>query len=167
MLEIEKKDRVPYSVWERQDFLNVTEGNVIDYSFIEEKIKECLETYQIKEIGYDRWNADMLVQRLMAEGYIDMVPVGMGFKSMNAPTKYLESMVLEKRINHGGNPILRWNFNNIMMKIDSAGNIKPDKAKSTNKIDGIVSLIIAIDRAMRHEDDTKSIYDKISIELIK
>jgi len=163
MLEKEKKDRVPYSVWEEQGYIDVTEGNAIDYSFIEDKIKKCMEKYQLKEIAYDRWNADYLVQRLMAEGDIEMVPVGMGFTSMNAPTKYLESMILEKKINHNSNPVLKWNFNNIMMKIDAAGNIKPDKGKSTNKIDGIVSLILAIDRIMRHEDDTKSVYDKRGI----
>lgn len=163
MMEIEKKDRVPYSVWARQGFLNVTNGNVIDYFFIENKIKELAEKYQIKEIAYDRWNADMLVQRLMAEGFINMIPIGMGFASMNAPTKYLEALILDKKINHGGNPILRWNFDNVMITQDPAGNIKPDKAKSTQKIDGIVSLILAIDRTIRHEDDTKSIYDKREI----
>ncbi len=163
MMEIEKKDRVPYSVWARQGFLNVTNGNVIDYFFIENKIKELAEKYQIKEIAYDRWNADMLVQRLIAEGFINMIPIGMGFASMNAPTKYLEALILDKKINHGGNPILRWNFDNVMITQDPAGNIKPDKAKSTQKIDGIVSLILAIDRTIRHEDDTKSIYDKRGI----
>lgn len=160
MIEIEKKDRVPYSVWARQGFIHITEGNVIDYAFIEDKIKEEAEKYQIEEIGYDRWNADYLVQRLISEGFIEMIPIGMGFASMNAPTKYLEALILDKRINHGGNPITRWNFDNVMMTQDPAGNIKPDKSKSTQKIDGIVSLIIAIDRLMRNEDDKKSIYDE-------
>ncbi|GAH14661.1 unnamed protein product, partial [marine sediment metagenome] len=105
-----------------------------------------LREYQIEEIGYDRWNADYLVQRLIAKGNIDMIPVGMGFGSMNAPTKYFEALILDKKINHGGHPVLRWNFDNVMMKEDPAGNIKPDKSKSTHKIDAIVSIIIALDR---------------------
>ena len=163
MVEKEKSDRVPYSLWERQGFLTVTEGNVIDYAYIENIVKESLEKYQLREIGYDRWNADYLVQRLIAEGNVTMTPMGMGFVSMNSPTKYLESKILQKGINQGGNPITRWNFDNVMVKTDPAGNIKPDKGKSTNKIDGIVSLIIAIDRLMNNKDDTDSIYDKREI----
>ena len=165
MLEKEAKDKVPYSIWEKQGYINATEGNVVDYAFIEDKVKKEAEKYQIKEIGYDRWNADYLVQRLIAEGNIEMIPVGMGFASMNAPTKYLEALILDKKINHGGNPVTRWNFDNVMMKEDPAGNIKPDKSKSTQKIDAIVSIIIATDRLMRHEEQ-KSIYETQEVKVI-
>lgn len=158
MVEIEKRDRVPYSQWVQKGLVIATEGNVIDYQTVKAKIIELLGQYQIKEIAYDRWNADYLVQELIAEGDINMVPIGMGFGSMNAPTKYLEALILDKKINHGANPVLRWNFDNVMVKTDPAGNIKPDKEKSTQKIDGIVALIMALDRVMRNENQV-SIYE--------
>jgi len=163
MIEIEKRDRVPYSLWVEQGYVTATEGNVIDYEFIKAHIEKCLETYQVKEIAYDRWNADYLVQRLIADGYVEMIPVGMGYASMNAPTKYLESLILDKKLNHGGNPVLRWNMSNVMVKTDPAGNIKPDKEKSTQKIDGIVSIILALDGVIRNKD-TSSIYEKEGVK---
>ena len=166
MAEIEKKDRVPYSLWVRQGYVTATEGNVIDYDFVLDHIKKCLETYQVKEISYDRWNSDFLVQKLIADGNIEMVPVGMGFASMNTPTKFLEGLILEKKLNHGGNPVLRWNMDNCMVKQDPAGNVKPDKDKSNQKIDGIVSLILALDRVVRHQEEAPSVYTQRGVRVI-
>jgi len=163
MAEIEKRDRVPYSEWAREGFINITKGNVVDYSFVKKTIIDSLDTYQVQAIAYDRWNSSHMVQELIAEGDIKMVPIGMGYGSMNAPTKYLEALVLDKKINHGANPVLRWNFDNVMISTDSAGNIKPDKAKSTQKIDGIVALIMSLDRVMRNEETT-SIYETEKIK---
>ena len=152
-----KKDRVPYDVWAKLGYINATPGNVIDYSFIENTIDELAAKYQIKEIAYDRWNADMIVQRLTEKG-MAMVPVGMGFASMSAPTKQLETLILSKKIHHNANPVLRWMMDNTMVRQDPTGNLKPDKEKSTEKIDGIVALILAIDRVMRNGEG--SIYDR-------
>jgi len=99
----------------------------------------------------------MLTQRL-AESGMTMVEVRQGFASMSAPTKQLEALILQKKIHHGGNPVLRWMFDNIMIKHDSNDNMKPDKEKSIEKIDGIISLIMAISRAMVNEN-TRSIYE--------
>jgi phage terminase large subunit-like protein len=88
-----------------------------------------------------------------------MIPTGMGFASMNTPSKYLESLILDRKLNHGGNPVLRWNMSNCMVKQDPAGNLKPDKNKATQKIDGIVSLILALDRVVRHEEEKPSVYE--------
>jgi phage terminase large subunit-like protein len=91
-----------------------------------------------------------------------MIPLGQGYVSMNAPTKYLETLILDKKLNHGGNPVLRWNFDNVMIVPDPAGNIKPDKGKSKQRIDAIVALIMALDGIIKNEN-TGSIYDTRSI----
>ena len=142
-----KKDRVPYDVWIRQGYIIATPGNVIDYSFIEAKIYELAKEYEIEEIAYDPYNATMLTQRLADNG-LTMVEVAQGFKSISPPTKQLETLILQKKIHHGGNPVLRWMFDNVMLKQDAEGNLKPDKEKSREKIDGIIALILAISRAM-------------------
>lgn len=153
-----KRDHVPYDIWARKELLNVTEGNVIHYGFVEKFIEQLGEKYHILEIGFDRWGATQLSQDLEDMGFT-VVPFGQGFKDMSPPTKELMKLVLEKRIAHGGNPILRWNMDNIFIRTDPAGNIKADKAKSTEKIDGAVATIMALDRAIRHEGSTGSVYD--------
>jgi len=152
-----RKDNVPYDVWIRQGYIITTPGNVIDYKFIEDIIYRYAKEFEIEEIAYDPWNATMLTQRLADSG-LTMVEVRQGFASMSAPTKQLETLILQKKIHHGGNPVLRWMFDNIMVKQDATGNLKPDKEKSKEKIDGIVGLIMAIDRAMRNKNET-SVYE--------
>jgi phage terminase large subunit-like protein len=166
MQEKIQTDQVPYDVWEKQGYLTATEGNVVDYNVIEATIKESLGLYLVRSISYDPWNATKLIQDLIAGGYANMVPVRQGYQSMNAPSKYLEALILDKKFNHGGNPILRWNFDNCMMTMDPTGNIKPDKGKSTQRIDGIVATIMALDCVMRNEDDSKSVYDERDILVI-
>jgi len=145
MLEKIKIDNVDYDVWEREGFIIVTEGNVVDYNVVQAKIEECLELYQVQSIAYDRWNATQLVTNLISGGYEQMTPIGQGYQSLNMPTKYLETLILDKKLNHGGNPVLRWAFNNVMILTDPAGNIKPDKGKSKQRIDPIVALIESLD----------------------
>jgi len=147
-----RKDRVPYDVWVREGFIKATSGNVIDYKFIEDTIDNYAREFDIYEMAYDPWNATMLTQRL-AENGMEMVDVRQGFASMTAPTKQLETLILQKKIHHGGNPVLRWMFDNVMVKQDANGNLKPDKEKSREKIDGIISLIMAISRAMVNEEN--------------
>lgn len=89
-----------------------------------------------------------------------VVPMGQGFASMSPPTKELMKLTLERKIAHGGHPVLRWNMDNIFIRTDPAGNIKADKAKSTEKIDGAIAMIMALDRAIRCGNDTsESVYD--------
>jgi len=144
-------------VWERQHHLITTEGNVVHYGFIQKYINELAEKYDIREIAYDRWNASMMVQNLQDDGFT-MVPFGQGFKDMSPPTKELMRLVLEHKINHGGHPVLRWNMDNAFVRTDPAGNIKLDKEKSTEKVDGAVALVMALDRAMKNLNGG-SIYD--------
>ncbi|MDI9551702.1 MAG: terminase large subunit [Bacteroidota bacterium] len=152
-----KRDHVPYDLWVRQGLLNVTEGNVIHYGFIEKFIEQLGERYHIKEIAFDRWGAVQMVQNLEGMGFT-VVPFGQGFKDMSPPTKELMRLVLQQRIAHGGNPVLRWNMDNIFIRTDPAGNIKADKEKSTEKIDGAIATIMALDRAIRNEG-VESVYD--------
>jgi len=145
------RDRVPYDVWVRQGFITATEGNVIDYAAIRQHIERISEFYNIKEIAFDRWGAVQLTTELGYAGFT-VIPFGQGFASMSPPTKELLTLVLSKRLIHGGNPVLRWMADNLVVKQDPAGNIKPDKSKSTEKIDGMVALIMALDRATRHQE---------------
>ena len=154
-----RRDHVPYDVWEKQGYLETTEGNVIHYGYIEKFIERLGEKYNIREIAFDRWGAVQMVQNLEGMGFT-VVPFGQGFKDMSPPTKELMKLVLEKRIAHGGHPVLRWMMDNIYIRTDPAGNIKADKEKSTEKIDGAIACTMALDRAIRCGNDTgESVYD--------
>jgi phage terminase large subunit-like protein len=149
MHERVRRDRVPYDAWARQGFVEATPGNVIDYAFIRHKLNELADTYYIREVAFDRWGATKISTDLIDDGF-EMVQFGQGFASMNSPTKELLKLVLEERLHHGNNPVLRWMCDNLVVKMDPAGNVKPDKEKSTEKIDGMVALIMALDRATAH-----------------
>ena len=154
-----KRDHVPYDVWERQGYLQTTEGNVIHYGYIEKFIEKLGERFNIREIAFDRWGAVQMVQNLEGMGFT-VVPFGQGFKDMSPPTKELMKLMLEQRIAHGGHPVLRWNMDNIFVRTDPAGNIKADKEKSTEKIDGAIATIMALDRAIRcGNNNCASVYD--------
>lgn len=154
-----RRDHVLYDVWQKQGFIQTTEGNVIHYGFIEKFIEHLGETYNIREIAYDRWNATQMVQNLEDMGFT-MVPFGQGFKDMSPPSKELFKLLMEGNIIHGGNPVLKWMAGNVVMRQDPAGNIKPDKEKSVEKIDGIVASIMALDRCIRNGTGGGSVYDE-------
>lgn len=158
----EHRDNVLYSRWIKDGLITATPGNVIDQAFIKHRILDCKGKYDIKEIAYDRWGATKLITELTDEGLV-MVQIGQGFASMNAPTKFLEALVLSKRFNHGGNPVLRWMMEGTVVVKDPADNYKPDKAKSKRRIDGVVGTIMALDRASRHVVEKKFVYDHRSI----
>nr|WP_297302501.1 terminase TerL endonuclease subunit [uncultured Lachnoclostridium sp.] len=158
-----RRDHVPYDVWEKQGCLMTTEGNVIHYGFIENFIDDLGKKFHIREIAFDRWGAVQMVQNLEGLGFT-VVPFGQGFKDMSPPSKRLMELVLEKKIAHGGHPVLRWMMDNIFVRTDPAGNIKPDKEKSTEKIDGAVATVMALDRAIRNEGTHgASVYDERGI----
>ncbi|HEM3496905.1 TPA: terminase large subunit [Streptococcus suis] len=157
-----RRDHVLYDVWECQGYIKTTEGNVVHYGFIEKFIEDLSEIYHIKEIAYDRWNATQMVQNLEGMG-LTMVPFGQGYKDMSPPSKELYKLMMEGKIQHGGHPVLKWMGQNVVMRQDPAGNIKPDKEKSVEKIDGIVALIMGLDRCIRHQSDEGSVYDERGI----
>jgi len=147
-----RRDHVMYDLWEQEGYLNTTEGNVVHYGFIEKFIEELGTRFNIREIAFDRWGAVQMTQNLETLGFT-VVQFGQGFRDMSPPTKELMKLVLEKRIAHGGHPVLRWMMDNIFIRTDPAGNIKADKEKSTEKIDGAVATIMALDRAIRYGGD--------------
>jgi len=154
-----QKDNVDYPGWIRQGFIIETPGDVTDYGFIRSKVNELAEIYNIRGIAYDRWNASQLVNDLVDDG-ASMSPFGQGFASMSAPTKELEKIVYGKQLVHGGNPVLRWMCANVMIKEDPAGNIKIDKGKSTEKVDGMVALAMALGEWMTDDSMGASVYEE-------
>ena len=154
-----KRDHVMYDIWAKQGFIQTTEGNVIHYGYIEKFIEKLGERFNIQEIAFDRWGAVQMVQNLEGMGFT-VVPFGQGFKDMSPPTKELMKLTLEQRIAHGGHPVLRWMMDNIYIRRDPAGNIKADKEKSTEKIDGAIATIMGLDRAIRCGNNAhESVYD--------
>ena len=153
-----KANSVPYDIWEKQGYIMSTKGNVIHYDFIEKFIMDLSEKYHILEIAVDRWNATHVIQNLEDNG-LTMVPFGQGFASMSAPTKEFYRLLMEGKIIHSGHPVMRWMAGHVVVDTDPAGNIKVTKAKSKEKIDGIVAAIMALDRAVRHEGESGSVYD--------
>jgi phage terminase large subunit-like protein len=157
--EKERKDRVPYQLWERQGFVKYSRGNVIDYRFILQELLDLRSQYDIREIAFDPWNNSQIAQDMKDDGFT-VVDFRQGFRSMSGPTKDLMNTVLTGNLQHGGHPVLRWNADNLVVEQDAAGNLKPDKAKATQKIDGMVALIMALDRAVRHSGETgPSVYE--------
>lgn len=156
-----KRDHVPYDLWKKDGYLQTTEGNVVHYGFIEAFIEELGTRFNIREIAFDRWGAVQMSQNLEADGFT-MVAFGQGFRDMSPPTKELMRLTLDGKICHGNHPVLSWMVDNIHVRVDPAGNIKPDKEKSTEKIDGVVAMIMALDRAIRcgNETDGTSVYDE-------
>ena len=152
------RDRVPYDVWVREQYIEATPGNVVDYDIIRVRVNELRQLYNIREIAIDRWNSTQLQTQLIGDGFT-VVPFGQGFASMTAPTKEIERLVLERKLGHGGNPVLRWMASNVAVTQDAAGNLKIDKEKSSEKVDGMVALAMAIGRAMVQETEPESVYE--------
>lgn len=151
--ERSKRESVPYDQWVKDGFITATEGNIIDYRKIRESIEKLAERFEIMDIAYDPWKATELVLELQ-DGGLEMTPMRQGFQTMSAPTKTLERLILSKKLHHGGNPVLRWMADCMSVKYDDNDNVrpvKPDRRKSSKRIDGIVATIMAVDRAMREE----------------
>lgn len=152
-------DRVPYEAWLEQGFIQATPGDVVDYDFIIETTDQASRIYQIEEIAFDRWGAFQISQTLAALGFT-MVEFGQGYASMSAPSKEFEKLIRSNGLGHGGHPVLRWMVDNAVSKQDPAGNIKPDKGSSREKIDGVVASIMGLDRAIRNEGQGSSVYEE-------
>ncbi len=155
-------DKVPYETWGQQGFLTLTEGNVIDYDVIMANVWTDCEKFNMQNIAFDRWNFEAVRQRLMAEGVPEnkMIAFGQGWASMSAPMKELERIILSGHLIHNYNPVLSWMAGNVAAKTDPADNIKPDKEKSSEKIDGMVTLIMALGLAITKEAKKPSVYEE-------
>ena len=145
-----RKDAAGQSIrqWVADGAIIATEGNVTDYNYIKAVICRLATEFEIKDIAFDRFNSSQLVIELQNEG-LSLFPFGQGFVSMSAPTMELERLVKERMIKHEANPVTRWMMSNIMLRTDPAGNIKIDKAKSGDKVDGPVSIVMALGTAMQ------------------
>lgn len=154
MLEKIRKENINYDLWVKAGFVKVTSGNVLDYDFVKADILQIVEIYDLQSSAYDRWNSSQTIIDLQNEG-MECNPFGQGYGSMSAPSKEFEKLVLSEKIEHFGNPVLRWMLSSTLIKTDPAGNIKPDKEKSVQKIDGIVASIMALGEWMtaQAEDD--------------
>lgn len=158
--EREKQDRVPYLTWSKQGFIKLTEGNETDYSVVRADINKIGEKYHIAEIAVDRlFQGAQLCQDLGRDGF-EIINFGQGYLSMAAPTLELEKRVNRQEFRHGDNPVLNWMAANVSVEMDAAGNLKPSKRKSSDKIDGIVAAIMALGRATAADDPVISIYEQ-------
>lgn len=164
-----KTDRVHYDIWQKEGFLTATPGNVIDYEFIEKDILEAARIYDMREMGFDSWNAtdtsNRIMKRLNPTNYdqgFQMIEMRQGAKTFNEPAKDLLVHVMTEKVRHGGHPVLRWCADNLVMRLDPNGNVAPDKEKATDKIDLMVALIMAWGRAM-FKTETKFEYHPGSI----
>ncbi len=156
----QKAHRVPYIDWARDGALTATEGNVIDYDVIRSTIGALGEKFNIKEVAIDRWASAQITNQLLQDGF-EVVPFGQGFVSLSAPSKELEKNILAGTVSHGGHPVLRWNASNVSTEQDSAGNIKPSKKRSPEKIDGVIATVMGVGRLMARDlASGVSIYEK-------
>lgn len=153
-----------YLMWAREGLLQVTSGNAVDYGFIKRQILEDAERFALCNLNVDRLFQGYQVSMELQDEGLEVFGMGQGFISMAAPMREFERRLLAKRINHGGNPILRWMADNVAVRQDPAGNLKVDKATSQGKVDGIVALVMALDRCMRHEPRRRSVYEERGLE---
>jgi phage terminase large subunit-like protein len=156
----ERRNKVPYPAWVNAGVLKATEGNVADYDVIREDIKGLAAQYVIKDLAYDRWGATQLMTQLEGDG-LTVTGFGQGFASMSAPMKELDRLLASGDLRHDGHPVARWCVSNVMSETDAAGNLKPSKKKSSEKIDFVVALLMALGRAMvREADPGPSVYEQ-------
>lgn len=156
----ERRDRIGYSSWIRQGYLNATHGNTVHQDEIEGKIKsEFAHRYEIRELAIDRWNSAQITVHLQDAG-MTVVPFGQGYGSMAEPCKELERLILSRRLRHNNHPVLNWMMSNVTVVTDDAGNIKMSKKKSSEKIDGAVAMVMGLGRALVQGGDGPSVYEK-------
>jgi phage terminase large subunit-like protein len=156
ILERSRRDRVPYDQWQNTGYhtsdglwvpdLIATPGNVVDYEAVRQTVKDWGAEFQIKEIAFDPWNATDLVTRLQEQDGFTCVAMRQGFASLSAPTKSLEKAILSKTLRHDGHPVLRWNISNVCVETDPTGNLKISKKVSTERIDCVAALVMAVSR---------------------
>jgi phage terminase large subunit-like protein len=149
LADLDRRTGGKASAWEAAGLLTVTDGDVIDYDAITVALRDDAEAFDLREVAFDRWGATQLSSDLIEEGF-PLIQTGQGFATMSGPTKELLRLIADRRYRHGANPVARWQADNLITRTDPAGNVKPDKARSADKIDAIVAAIMALDRAIRH-----------------
>jgi phage terminase large subunit-like protein len=153
-----RADRVPYVEAIDAGYMTGTPGNVVDYDYIRADVNRLAGLYDVREIAYDPWNATDLATKLAADG-LELVQHRQGFGSMAAPTKHFERLLTGGRLSHGGNPIADWCAAHVAVRQDPAGNLKPAKDQSADRIDPIVAAIMAVGRLIANTATT-SVYEE-------
>lgn len=146
-----RRDKVPYDQWQAAGALQTTPGNVVDYDFVQSDLLADAERFRILQTGFDPFNAMQLMLRCQDEG-LPCEEVRQGYLSLSGPSKELERLVLDRDLVHGGHPVLRWCLGNVAVDTDPAGNIKPSKKSSTERIDGVAATVTALALAIRGEE---------------
>ena len=152
-----KRDKFDYQLAAEVGALILTDGDVIDYDVVFNTFKEYAQDFEVAAVGIDRWNATSMATAITNAGF-ECSMFGQGFGSMSGPTKFLERKTLQRQIDHGGHPVLRWNARNVAVTADAAENLKPAKDKATGRIDGIVASIIGIGISDEFADEGPSAY---------
>ncbi len=163
MVEKRSKMRAELELWEREGFITVTEGSTINYDTIEKQILADAEAYGLRHFGYDPHNATQLVGHLEDAG-LTGIKIPQFTSRLNAPTKEVERAVGSKSLDHGRNPVLRWMAENVQVKQDADGNIRPSRGDSADKIDGIAALVNAVFAALVPTEDDSQITEVINLE---
>lgn len=156
-----KNDGVPYLEWAREGWVEATPGEASDQQAMRRALQEWHAMYQLVDIAVDRWEASRLIAELESDG-LNAFEVNMSIKQMTAPSKELERVLIERRMRHGGHPVLAWNADNVALQVDDLGNYRPSKKKSAERIDGIVALILGLSRAMLHDTQARNPYSTAS-----
>jgi phage terminase large subunit-like protein len=163
ILERSRRDHVPYDEWARQGVLTSTPGAVVDYDILRQVLLQWAAEFSLQMIAFDPWNATDLLSRLQQQDGLKCTSMRQGFASLSAPTKSLEGAILSRRLRHDGHPVLRWNVSNVAVETDSAGNIRPHKTLSTERIDGVVALIMAVDLMNRQASASAPSYQMLVV----
>jgi len=150
------REGIPYDAWIRDGWVTVTDGHRLDHESVASDIVAYGETHEIKAVGCDPWQAGALETLLQREG-ITTKDIPQRTSYLNAPCKLLEALVVEGRLRHGANPVATWNANNVCVYTDPTGMVKPDKAKSNEKIDGVAALVNALALASTDEDTGEAV----------
>jgi len=161
----EKRNKTRFDNWSRSGHLEITEGEVIDYGRIREKVLELSKIYRIRDIALDKWNAAQLAQQLLSDG-LEVVAFGMGWATMSPAAKDFEALTLAGKLRHTGHPVLRWCVGNTMIEADSQSNYRPSKKKSTEKIDLAVAAIMATARARVQAVANSSVYEERGLRFL-
>ena len=153
-----ERDGVPYTRWIAEGYITATEGNAIDYLVVEQKIREIGARFEIKEAAFDRAYGQPVMGPLLADGF-PVVTLQQGWVTQSPALNVLERAIVSRKLRHGGNPVLRWCFENVVIHTDSAGNRVMHKGKSRGRIDGAAAAWMAVSRAAAIES-SRSIYDR-------
>jgi phage terminase large subunit-like protein len=146
----ETRDGVPYRKWAEQGFLELSPGGVIDYRDVKARLEWAASMFDLKEVCFDPWNSRQ-ISVPMVEGGFTCVEIRQGYGSLSEPSKKLLELVASAKLQHGGHPVLRWNASCLSTVSDNRDNIifaKPERAKSSSRIDGIAATVNALARAI-------------------